>query len=111
MIARIWRTRIDETRADEYLRFAQSRSLPMFRSQQGFVGLLLGRQRADRVVISLWRNLSSAQALDESQTYKTTVAEIEATGFIVGPSTVEVLEVDELVFDATALGQESRTAG
>jgi hypothetical protein len=48
MIARIWRTSIDETRADQYLDFARSRSLPMFRSQQGFVGALFARQRAER---------------------------------------------------------------
>jgi hypothetical protein len=30
MIARLWRIGIDERRADEYLDFARSRSLPMF---------------------------------------------------------------------------------
>jgi heme-degrading monooxygenase HmoA len=108
LIARIWRTRIDETRADEYLEFARSRSLPMFRSQQGFVGVLFARQRAERAVISFWRDLASAHALDDSQIYEATVAEIEATGFIIGPSTIDVLEVEEILLDPAALGPEEQ---
>jgi heme-degrading monooxygenase HmoA len=111
MIARIWRTTIDETRADQYLDFARSRSLPMFRSQQGFVGALFARQRAERTVISLWRDLASAHALDGSPTYKATVAEIEAIGFIVGPSTIDVLEVEQILLDPAALGPAEWGAG
>jgi heme-degrading monooxygenase HmoA len=111
MIARIWRTRIDEARADEYLEFARSRSLPMFRTQQGFVGVLFARQRAERTVISLWRDLASAHALDGSPTYMATVAEIEATGFIIGPSTIDVLEVEQILLDPAALSPAERGAG
>jgi heme-degrading monooxygenase HmoA len=111
LIARIWRTRIDETRADEYLEFANSRSLPMFRSQQGFVGILFARQRSERAVISLWRDLTSAQALDQSPTYRATVAEIEATGFILGPSTIDVLEVEQILLEPAGLGPEESGAG
>jgi hypothetical protein len=34
MIARSWRTEIDETRGDEYRECAHTRSLPMFRAQE-----------------------------------------------------------------------------
>jgi hypothetical protein len=37
-IARIWRTQIDEHRADEYEYFADRESLPMFRAHEGFIG-------------------------------------------------------------------------
>jgi heme-degrading monooxygenase HmoA len=95
VIARIWRTEIDATRADEYRRFARERSLPMFREQPGFVGVLFAADRAERIVITLWRDLASAQGLDGSETYRRTVAQIEATGFLRGESTVEVLEVED----------------
>jgi hypothetical protein len=91
MVARIWRTHIDEKRAHEYRRFAHARSLPMFREQSGF---LVTANLSERAVITLWRDLASAQKLDQSDTYKSTVAEIEAAGFLRGESSVEVLELE-----------------
>jgi len=38
MIIRIWRTEIQTAHMAEYEKFAQERSLPMFRKQQGFLG-------------------------------------------------------------------------
>ena len=107
MIARIWRTQIDETRADDYRRFAHVKSLPMFRAQPGFVGVLFAANLAERAVITLWRDIASAQRLDQSETYKSTVAEIEATGFLRGESSVEVLELEGFFLeDATARSWE-----
>src|ERR671915_1195158 len=94
MVARIWRTQIDETRADDYRRFAQQKSLPMFRDQRGFIGVLIAADRGERAVITLWRDIACAQALDQSETYKSTVAEIEASGFLHGESSVEVFELE-----------------
>jgi heme-degrading monooxygenase HmoA len=101
MVARIWRTQIDETRADEYRRFAHVKSLPMFREQPGFVGVLFAANLADRAVITLWRDIASARALDQSETYKSTVAEIEATGFLRGESSVEIFELEGFFVDDT----------
>jgi heme-degrading monooxygenase HmoA len=94
MVVRIWRTEIDTTRAEEYREFARSRSLPMFRAQPGFAGVLFAGQGSERVVITLWRDLAAAEALERSETYNATVAEIQATGFLLGDSSVEVLEVE-----------------
>jgi hypothetical protein len=94
MVARIWRTQIDETRADDYRRFAHTKSLPMFREQPGFVGVLFAAKLAERAVITLWHDVASAQRLDRSDTYQSTVTEIEATGFLRGESTVEVFELE-----------------
>jgi heme-degrading monooxygenase HmoA len=102
MVARIWRTQIDEIRADEYRRFAHAKSLPMFRDQPGFLGVLFGANPGQRTVITLWRDLASAQRLDQSATYKSTVADIEATGFLRGESTVEVLELEGFFLEETA---------
>jgi heme-degrading monooxygenase HmoA len=107
MIVRIWRTQIDETRAGEYRDFARSRSLPMFRAQPGFAGVLFATRQAERAVITLWHDLASVEALDHSQTYKTTVEEIEVTGFLHGQSTVEVLEVEDILVEANAMRSET----
>jgi heme-degrading monooxygenase HmoA len=94
MIARIWSAEIDETRADEYREFAHARSLPMFRAQPGFAGVLFAAQGAQRAVITLWDKLAAAEALDHSATYRATVAALEATGVLRGDSAVEVLELE-----------------
>ena len=99
MVARIWRTQIDVTRADEYRRFAEEKSLPMFREQPGFAGVLFAANLAERAVITLWRDLASAQGLDQSETYRRTVAEIEGTGFLRGNSSVEVFELEGLFME------------
>jgi heme-degrading monooxygenase HmoA len=96
MIVRIWRTHIDEDRAAEYRDFARLRSLPMFRAQRGFAGVLFAARGDARAVITLWDDLAAVDALEDSQTYKTTVADIEATGLLRGPSTIEVLHIEQL---------------
>jgi len=53
VIVRIWRTGLDEMRADEYERFAREHSLPMFRRRAGFRGVLFARAEHGRVVITL----------------------------------------------------------
>jgi heme-degrading monooxygenase HmoA len=103
MVVRIWRTEIDVRRADEYREFAHSRSLPMFRAQPGFAGVLFAGQGSERVVITLWRDVAAAEALDHSETYSATVAEIEATGFLRGDSSVEVLELERVFLSGEAV--------
>ena len=45
MVARIWRTGVKPERFEKYERFARERSLPMFRAQRGFIGVLFMRQK------------------------------------------------------------------
>jgi len=66
----------------------------------------LCRNETQRAVITLWRDLTAVDALDDSPTYKATTEEIEATGFLRGQSTVEVLELEGVVLDPKALSQE-----
>jgi heme-degrading monooxygenase HmoA len=82
-----------EARALEYERFAAEESLPMFRQQDGFRGVFFGRQGPDCAVITLWRDLASADALEESTTYRDIVGRIGAAGFLVGRSKVERFEI------------------
>jgi quinol monooxygenase YgiN len=92
MIVRIWRTGLDETRADEYERFAQERSLPMFRRRAGCLGVILAKPQDGRAVISLWTDMGAVAALDDDPEYGATVEAIMAAGFLQGPQTVETLE-------------------
>src|SRR5438128_254618 len=100
-IVRIWRTKIDRKRADEYRRFANAQSLPMFRAHRGFIGVVFGETEDERIVITFWASREAAAALDASPLYRETVERIEATGFVVGPSTVEIFEVRGGVIDGT----------
>jgi heme-degrading monooxygenase HmoA len=99
MIIRTWLTRIDERGAAEYEEFAKQRSLPMFRSQPGFAGVLFGAQPGNRVVITFWDDTRAVEALDTSESYQATIVAIEATGFLRGRSSVEVYEVQTAILD------------
>jgi heme-degrading monooxygenase HmoA len=93
MLARIWRTKLDISRIGDYERFATQRSLPMFKDQPGFLGVLFARQEADCVVITFWDQPDSIEALESSPVYLATVAEINQTGVLVGEASVEVLDI------------------
>jgi heme-degrading monooxygenase HmoA len=82
VIVRVWRARIDPARADEYERFARERSLPMFRSHDGFRGCAFLRDGAECTVITLWAGTADVAALERSDRYRETVAAIMQTGFI-----------------------------
>ena len=94
MIVRIWRTGIDPARADEYERFAEERSLRMFRAQRGFRGVLFTTAADDRrAVISFWEDQGDVELLGRSESYRDTAAALGSTGILRGEQTVEVLEV------------------
>jgi heme-degrading monooxygenase HmoA len=95
VIVRIWRTRIDPARAEDYERFARERSLPMFRTQAGFRGVLFASgEETERVVLSFWEDAGAVAALEHSPSYGETVDALLATGILTGDQTVEVLNVD-----------------
>jgi heme-degrading monooxygenase HmoA len=92
VIVRIWRTGIDPTRAGEYERFAEERSLPMFRAQPGFRGVLF-TTAADggRAVVSFWETERAVELLDRSESYRETASALGSSGILRGQQTVEVL--------------------
>jgi heme-degrading monooxygenase HmoA len=92
MIARTWYTEIDPDRAEEYERFARDISLPMFRAQAGFAGVLMLRDGARCQVITVWRDREAIEALDRSPSYQETVAKIVARGFLRGEQGVEIID-------------------
>jgi heme-degrading monooxygenase HmoA len=93
MVIRIWATKVVPSRLAEYELFAHEYSLPMFRQQPGFRGVLFARSGADCVVVTLWQDQEAAEALSTSPTYRSTVEQISETGFLVGASSLQVLEL------------------
>ena len=94
MIVRIWRTGIDPARTADYERFAEERSLPMFRAQPGFRGVLFTTAADDRrAVSSFWEDQDAVDRLDESETYRETASALGSSGILQGEQTVEVLHV------------------
>jgi heme-degrading monooxygenase HmoA len=94
VIVRIWRTGVDPARAGEYDRFAEERSLPMFRAQPGFRGVLFTAAADDRrAVISFWEDEAAVDLLDVSESYRSAAAALGSTGILRGDQTVEVLNV------------------
>lgn len=102
MKCRIWRTGVVENRIDEYEAFARDVSLPMFRAQQGYRGVVMGGDGGRRCVITYWENDEAIAALDCSPSYKATVERIVATGFLNGEQSVEIYDVQ--LGDAPDLG-------
>jgi heme-degrading monooxygenase HmoA len=98
-VMRIWRTYIDAARASEYRHFANEVSLPMFRSHDGFVGVVFAEAGSERTVITFWTDRAAAAALDTSPRYCEAVRRIEETGFILGPSSVDLSDVAGGVLD------------
>jgi hypothetical protein len=96
MIARIWRTGLDESRAEEYDAFAVDRSLPMFRRQPGCRAVFFVRTMDGRAAVTFWQDLATAEALTSSKDYLDTVEAILAAGFLRPPQSVELLAVDQL---------------
>jgi heme-degrading monooxygenase HmoA len=93
VIVRVWRATLDIARAEEYERFSQEVSLPMFREQEGFWGVLFARRNAACVVITLWSVPAAIEALNSSPSYRRAVERIEATELLTGQTSVEVLEL------------------
>ena len=94
MVARIWRTRVKPERFEEYDRFARGRSLPMFRKQRGFIGVLFMREEEDQAaVLTLWENEKAVEELEASPLYRQTVEVILGSGLLAKEQSVEVFEV------------------
>ena len=92
VVMRIWRTGLDESQAAAYDRFAAERSLPMFRRRPRILGVFFTEEPGTRAVVTLWRDRRAIDALEESADYRSTVAAIEAAGFLRAPQTVEILD-------------------
>lgn len=96
MIVRIWRTGVDPARVVEYETFAADESLPMFRKQSGFSGVLFLRTGGYASVVTLWEDMHAVERLADSPTYLETVKRIADSGILVGDQVIEVFEAHGL---------------
>lgn len=92
-IARLWHTRIDPERAEEYEAFARDISLPMFQAQTGYGGVLMFRDGSECTVLTLWKSVDAVEALDASPIYRSTVERIKAAGFLREPQSVTIADL------------------
>jgi len=99
---RVWRTQLDVGRLEEYDRFVEEQSKPMFRAQQGFQAVIYSRSGGEVAVLSFWDDQAALDALDVSPTYAHAVASIEATGFLRGESVLDVFEIHAGVIETAA---------
>jgi heme-degrading monooxygenase HmoA len=93
MIVRIWRTQVDSSRMPEYESFEREHSLPMFRKQAGFLGVLFLRSAEECAALTMWSGPPAVKALSTSESYRHTVRRLEATGLLKGEPSVEVFDV------------------
>jgi hypothetical protein len=93
MIVRLWTTGIISSKAAEYDGFASSRSLAMFKTLDGCLGVIFIRSDTKGYALSFWDNAASVEALADSELYQNTVSEIVAAGFLKEPQTSELVDV------------------
>ena len=96
MIARMWRTGIKPGRAEAYEEFARTISLSMFRAQQGFAGVVMGRDGGSAWVLTLWRDQAAVESLATSASYRAAVEKILASDLLDGEQSTEVSAVHVL---------------
>ena len=101
MIARTWRTRIDMARLEEWDRVVRERSTPMFRLQDGMLAVFHARDGDEWLTVTIWRDAPAVDALDSSQHYTTTAADLLATGMVLRDPVTEAFDVSS--FDASEL--------
>lgn len=77
----------------EYERYANEHSLPMFRRQTGFLGVLFLRTPHDCSALSFWEDAAAIAALGTSASYQETSHRLQATGMLLGEQSVEVFAV------------------
>lgn len=91
--SRTWRASIAEGREQDYETFARDVSLPMFRQQDGFMGVTMARDGTDCTVMTLWRDAAAIAALDGSESYRQTVDALQSTGILTDTTTAEVAPI------------------
>jgi heme-degrading monooxygenase HmoA len=71
VILRVWRTRINPARIDEYRRFETERFLPMLHKQSGFLAVLFLRQAEDHAAsLIIWEDRGAVEAVKSSPSYR-----------------------------------------
>lgn len=107
MLMRTWTTTIDSVREVDYERFAHDISVPMFREQAGFLGLIMARAGALRSVVTFWENEAAIAALEASERYIATLELIGRQGFLGAGQPVTIMAVHQRIMDGLVTGSDA----
>lgn len=91
---------MNPARVDEFRSFALERSLPMFRAQDGFLGVLFTEGSARFATMSFWGDGTAVNALESSPSYRATVDAIMTSGLLTGQQNVEIFDVNDGYIDS-----------
>jgi len=105
MIIRLWQAEIRSNRMEQYSQWERTRSLPMFKQQNGCLGVLFLRSDAFCFALSFWRDMNAVADLANSELYNETSKAYEDSGMLIGKATLRVFEAVEgfVVEDLTAV--------
>lgn len=90
MIYRLWTTGVAPTHVARYREFADSRSPPMFREQQGFREAFFLQDGDEHWVLTVWQSLEDIERLSTSETYLATARALGESGILTGEQTVRI---------------------
>jgi len=109
MLIRSWKVHIHNDRIDDLKHFAKTESLPMFKKQNGCLGVLFTLDDKLCNTITIWKDKDSIELLKSSKSYNETVEKIVASDMLAGESTIEVfdcfggfLEMDAIIGSLSA---------
>ncbi len=90
MIVRTWTARVAPGRSEDYARFAQTASAPMFRAMPGCLGVLFLAEADARYVVSLWSGEVALAAFERNHAYLDVAERLTRSGILaeVGPVAV-----------------------
>ena len=97
MIYRLWTTGVHATQVSRYRDFAEHRSLPMFRQQQGFRGVAFLQSGQEHFVFTAWDSTEDVDRLSTSASYRSTVQALDALGVLTGRQEVHILTPEIVV--------------
>ena len=92
MLVRVWTVDIKKDRIKDLEEFANTISLPMFRKQEGCLGVLFTKNSQEASTITFWDNQESINKLATSKSYQDVVKEIEESGILAGNHKSETYE-------------------
>jgi hypothetical protein len=97
MIARMWRTRVQLSDANDFLEWERARAKPLYADSQGCVGALFMRNGGYVHCMSLWNNAHSLESA--SGELEIMERELAASGSLFGDAEVKVFSVSDGFLD------------
>jgi len=80
---------------EQYSQWERTRSLPMFKQQDGCLGVLFLRSGAFCFALSFWRDMNAVAKLGASELYLEISRAYEDSGMLIGKATLRVFEAVE----------------